>query len=269
VGDNCVDWGFLDEGLASWSHSYYAEHYYSDWEYFQVPPLIDQVRTFYAQYHTGSTINQSNLVRPQLTSYVDYTQMPVILEKLRLTIGETAFPTGLSQFLKEKYFQIATLNDFQNALESSIGRDLDWFFRPWFNNPYLPDYAIRDATYDTMTSTLSFEIVDLNQDSNAYDYSQQVPVKVYNSAEDELVDAVVWVNGSTTVAFQTTGSPSEIRLDYSDYVIVQLPSAAITYYSTHQIEELSPFTLLLGPAVVLSILVATLLVYYLRKRRAG
>lgn len=269
VGDNCVDWGFLDEGLASWSHSYYAEHYYSSWEYFQVPPLLNQVRTFYAQYHSGSIINQSNLVRPQLTSYVDYTQMPVILEKLRRTIGDTAFLAGLSQFLKDKYFVIATLNDLQNAMESSFGEDLDWFFLPWFNNPYLPDYAIRNAMYDSMKSNLSFEIVDLNRGSNVYDYSQQVPVKVYDASADELVNAIVWVNGSTTIAFQTTGSPSEIRLDYGGYVIVQLLNAATDYYNAHQIEKPFPYVLLLGPAIVTAIIVIAVFAYCLRKRKTA
>jgi hypothetical protein len=269
VGDDCVDWGFLDEGLASWSHSYYAEYYYSNWEYFQATPLLYYVRTFYASYHTGSVINQSNLVRPQLTSYVDYTQMPVMLQKLRLTIGKTAFLSGLGQFLKEQYFLIATLRDLQEAIESSSGEDLDRFFLPWFNNPYLPNYAIRSATYDSTTSTLSFEIVDLNRDFNGYDYCQQIPVRVFNNIHEELVTAIVWVNGTTTLALQTPSTPSEIVLDYSGYVIVQLADALADYYSTDQIEILSPIMQWLGPALVIAVPVIAVLVYYLAKRRTS
>jgi len=265
VGDDCVDWGFLDEGLASWSHSYYAEYYHSDWEYYQSPPLIDTVRTF----TYGCTINQSNLVRPDLTSYVDYTEMPVVLEKLRRTIGHDAFLSGLGGFLRDRYFLIATLNDFQNALESSFGGDLDWFFQSWFNNPLLPNYVIQNAVYNQMGSTLTFSIVDVNRQSNVYDYCQQVPVKVYDSGENIIAETIVWVNGSATVTVQTTGNPHEIKLDYSNYVIVFLPYLGMEYYSTHEIEVSLGYVVLLAGAVSVAALSILIVAYYLKKQRAG
>jgi len=269
VGDDCVDWGFLDEGLASWSHSYYAEHYYSDWEYFQEPRLLDQVRTFYAQYRVGCTVNQSNLVRPDVASFVDYIQMPVILEKLRQTIGQDAFVSGLGRFLRERYFLIATLNDLQDALESSASGDLDWFFLPWFNNPFLPDYAIRNAVYEPTSSSLTFEVIDLNRNPNDYDYSQQIPIEVYDGVGHVIGEANVWVNGTTSVVFQTTDRPSEIRLDYSGYVIVQLPNLSMTYYSTDQIVTSYLYMALLGTGVASAVIAVSITVCLLRKRRQG
>lgn len=267
VGDDCVDWGFLDEGLASWSHSYYAELYYSDWEYFQEPRLLDRVRTFYAEYGAGCTVNRSNLVRPEVASFVDYIQMPVILEKLRQTVGQDAFVSGLGRFLRERYFLIATLNDLQDALESSSGGDLDWFFLPWFNNAFLPNYAIRNAVYEPISSSLTFEIIDLNRDLNVYDYSQHVPVKVYDLYAHELAGVDVWVNGSTSVVFQTTGKPSEIRLDYSSFVIVQLPNTSTAYYSTDQIETSNLYVVLLGTGVVTAVIAVPVTVCLVKKRR--
>lgn len=265
VGDNCVDWGFLDEGLASWSHSYYAEHYYSDWEYFQEPRLLDTVRSF----PTECTINQSNFVRPDLTGYVDYVEMPVVLEKLRRTIGNSVFVSGLSRFLMDGYFLIATLNDLQTALETIFKGDLDWFFRPWFNNARLPNYAIQDALYNSINSSLTFDIIDLNRQLNTYDYCQQVPVMVYNSDQTIIAQATVWINGSTTVTIRTSGNPHEIRLDYNDYVIVFLQNSNTRYYSTDQIVESSINTPLPATALAASILAVLTIAYYLRKRRTG
>ncbi len=267
MGDNCVDWGFLDEGLASWSQSYYAEYYYSNWEYFQVPRLLDTVRTFHVA--SGCVMNQSNLVRPALTSYVDYVEMPVVLEKLRRMIGGGVFLSGLSLFFRDEYFLIATLNDLQSAFESSFKGDLDWFFRPWFDNPFIPNYAIQNAIYDTSSSSLTFKIVDSNRQSNVHDYCQQVPVKVYDSGNSIIGQSTVWVNGSTTVAIQTQGNPHEIKLDYSDYVIAFLPNSYVAYYSTNQIEVTSTFELLLGAGVLAAIVTLLILAYYLERPRTA
>jgi aminopeptidase N len=199
---------------------------------------------------------------------VDYVEMPVVLEKLRRTIGGSDFISGLSLFFRDRYFLIATLNDLQSAFESSFKGDLDWFFRPWFGNPFLPNYAIQNAIYDSSSSSLTFNIVDANRQSNVHDYCQQVPVKVYDSSDSIIAQTTVWVNGSATVAIEMAGSPHEIRLDYSDYVLVFLQNPDTKYYSTTQIEVIPTPVLLLGAGVLAAVVTVLLAVYYLKKRRA-
>jgi hypothetical protein len=240
VGDDCVDWGFLDEMLASWSHAYYGEVYYNDWEYFQVSPYIDFVRTFYAEWGIGSIINQSNYDRPDLTGYVDYTQGPVIVEKLRQTLGHDQFILAIKDFFENQYFRIATLNDLQASCEEIYGDDLDWFFMPWFANGYLPDYAIELAVYDSSTSFLTFQIVDHNEDRNQYTYSQQIPLMIYDSQDNELVNTMVWVNGTTSFEFELTNAPDLIMLDYHDFILVQLPDSLTKSYSISGEQVYSP-----------------------------
>ncbi|MFW9847686.1 MAG: M1 family metallopeptidase [Candidatus Thorarchaeota archaeon] len=248
VGDDCVDWGFLDENLASWSHAYYGEVYYDDWTHFQDTRFLDIVRTFYAEYSTGSIINLSNTVRPDLTSYVDYTQGPVILEKLRLTLGNSQFMLALKDFFQSQYFQIATLNDLQASFEVVHGTSLDWFFMPWYGNGYLPEYAIESAVYNPSTGNLTFDIVDLNEYRNDYSYSQQIPLVIKDSQGNDLIDSIVWVNGTTSFEFPLTTAPYSITLDYSDFVLVQLPDTLTTSYSISSgfIQTVSPF----GPDVI-------------------
>ncbi|MFW9910345.1 MAG: M1 family metallopeptidase [Candidatus Thorarchaeota archaeon] len=232
VGDDCVDWGFLDEGLTSWSHSYFGEYYYSDWEHFQSVTYLDSVRLFHAEYGAISIINQSNTVRPEdLTSFVDYVQMPLILEKLRLTIGHDAFIDSLSLFCESNYFGIATLNDLQIAFESVLNSDLDWFFFPWFANGRLPNYAITNAIFDTSDSSLTFDIIDLNEPVNEHVYSQQIPIRISDTLGSILVDTIEWVNGTTTLQYELEGTPAQIVLDYSGYILVELPDESTVSYS--------------------------------------
>jgi len=269
VGDDCVDWGFLDEGLTCWAHSYYGEYYYDDWEYFQYYRYLDIVRLFFAEYGSGSIINESNTVRPALTGHVDYIQTPLILEKLRLTIGHDTFISGLQLFFREFYFKIATLNDLQNAFEEVCDEDLDWFFLPWFANGYLPLYEIENAQYEVSTTTLTFDILDHNEHLHPHVYSQQIPVIVYDSLDNILTDTTIWVNGTTTVTLQLTASPDSIVLDYSDYVIVQLPDETTNSYvfsglGISVLYPIDPIMLTIGVSVVVAI---PLIFYYMKKKR--
>lgn len=269
VGDDCVDWGFLDEGLTTWSHSYYGEYYYSDWEHFQSTTFLDSVQTFYATYQSGTIINQSNTVRPDLTSFVDYIQTPLVLEKLRQTIGTSTFLAGLRLFFQENVFRIATLNDLQSAFEEASNEDLTWFFMPWFSNGYLPDYAITDAVFSTSTSLLNFTIMDQNEIRNDYTYCQRIPVEVYDSSNSQIAQNEVWVNGTTKVSLLVDSTPAIILLDYSGYILVQLPDDQTSSYSTSNIAIIYGGAVWLVIAAIggVVVVIAGLLMIYRRVRR--
>jgi len=269
VGDDCVDWGFLDENLASWSHAYYGEYYYSDWEHFQMPTLLDNVRTFYATYQSGCIINRSNYVREDLVSFIDYIQGPLILEKLRMTIGNEEFLDGVRLFFQNRYLDIATLNDLQFAFETTSDMDLDWFFLPWYNNEFLPNYVITDALYNVPDSTLTFRIEDMNEEYNSYPYSQQIPVKIFDTLDNLIVDTLVWVNGTTDCTFQLESNPKAIHLDYEGYILVQLPDAETTaYVCTSIVTNYGNDIIIISISVVVIAVVLIVVLREFHRRRA-
>jgi hypothetical protein len=90
---------------------------------------------------------------------------------------------------------------------------------------------------------------------------------VYDLDAHELAGTDVWVNGSTSIVFQTAGKPSEIRLDYSSFVIVQLPNTSTAYYSTDQIETSNLYVVLLGTGVVTAVIAVPVTVCLVKKRR--
>ncbi len=235
VGDDSIDWGFLDEGLTCWSHNYYGEVYYSDWEYLQYYRYLDTVRTHHEEFGVGSVINQSNYERPELVGYIDYTKAPLILEKLRVEIGHEKFVESLSHFFKQNYFEIATLPDLQEAFEFVCGQDMDWFFLPWFDNPFLPDYSFAGVVYNWTDDTLTVTIEDLNEDLNLYSYSQRVPVRVYGYYNEILLDEIVWINSTTTFVLSVSTQPAEVSLLYDGYILVDLISYDVDSLSTQSI----------------------------------
>ncbi len=230
VGNDEIDWGFLDEGLACWSTNYYGEVFYGDWEYFQYTRYIDRVRTYFTDEGLSSKINASvyDAVHAYNYYFTGYYKAPLILEKLRRTIGITNFLNGLRLFFTQKVYKIALLSDLQLAMETVYGSSLDWFFFPWFDNLYLPKYNFLEYVFHSNEEIFELTINDLNEPLNDYIYSQQVQLLVYESGSI-VFNSWVWINGTTTFNISTINKPDKIRLEYGDEVLVQLYSADQTY----------------------------------------
>ncbi len=230
VGNDEVDWGFLDEMLACWSTDYYAEIYHSDWKYFQYELYINEVRTYFEELVLPNRINQS--IYECNTSYTDYwyvayKKAPLILEKFRNSIGDVNFFSGLKLYFERYQYKIALLSDLQHCFEDTIGTSLDWFFLPWFDNPYLPSYVFTSVIYELYENILYITVEDLNEANNNYPYSQQIPLQVYDANGQILFNEIVWINSTTTFSIPMTTNPTEVSLIYNENVLVQLSSVDI------------------------------------------
>jgi len=268
VGVDSIDWGFLDEGMTCWSHSYFGEYSHLDWEYFQYDRYLDVVRTFYEANGIDTAINQSNYDMPELESYIGYVKAPLILEKLRIEIGHEKYIEGLALFFKQNYFRIGTLAGLQETLEMVCGVSLDWFFLPWFDNPRLPDYSFTSVVYDRAEGILTVTIEDENEVYNTYSYSQQVPIIVLSSTYEVLNDEVVWINGTTSLTLEVVGAPYEVRLLYDDYILVELAEQEIHSLSTQNIQVDGEFfvAIVIGAVVVILTITAVVAVYIRRRK---
>jgi hypothetical protein len=231
VGNDQVDQGFLDEGIVCWATNYYGEIYHADWKYFYYRDHLNRVRTYYIQNFLGAKINQSVYDFSDSDTYYHtaYYKTPVVLELLRQMIGLTTFLNGLRTLFNSYEFGIITITELKQAFESSAGTSLDWFFLPWFDNPYLPKYEFYDYQYDDIGKTLTLIIADANKPYNPYDYRQQVRVLVYGDADTLLFDELKWINSTTTLLLGLTSDPRKVRLSYSEFVIVQLDFEGQTY----------------------------------------
>jgi len=225
VGNDEVDVGFLDEGLTCWSTDYYGEYYHGDWEFFQYTRYIDEVRLYYAENGLSSKINQTVyecLATATDYYYVAYHKAPLIFEKLRQTLGLTDFLEGLKLYFERHQFELVILSDIQQAFEDVVGQSLDWFFFPWFDNLFLPKYSITKNIYNSETQKLDITIVDLNEPLNEYNYSQQIPLYIYDVSSSLISSQTVWINGTTELSFTLSNLPNRVSLIYSHYVLVQI-----------------------------------------------
>ena len=225
IGNDEVDVGFLDEGLTCWSTDYYGEYYYGNWEYFQFSKYIEEVRIYYTETGLSSKINQTVyecLATGTEYYYVGYEKAPLIFEKLRQTIGLSEFLDGLKLYFARHQFKIVLLSDLQQAVEDVVGQSLDWFFFPWFDNFFLPKYSVTRNIYSSKTQSLEITIIDLNEPWNDHNYSQQVPLYVYDASDSLILNQIVWINGTTELSLSISNQPKKVSLIYSNYILVQL-----------------------------------------------
>lgn len=238
VGVDEVDWGFLDEGIVCWITDWAKDFFHPTWQLFEPYWLMDYVWYYSLNVGLPNKINQS--IPDCFNSgtdyyYTAYRKAPVVLENLRRIIGTDKFLEGLRFFTHEFYFEIATFTDFIQSLETVMGESLDWFFFPWFDNPYLPKYNITEAIYDATSKLLNITIVDVNEHLNSYSYSQPIPIEIYSSSLTLEFKNSKWINSTTTIAIPIEKVPVSVVLNYSNNIPVQLSEYGLTYFETTDI----------------------------------
>lgn len=239
VGFDQVDWGFLDEGIVCWVTDWYKEIFHPDWQVFEPYWILTDYVWYYSlEYGLPNMINQSIpdcLVSGTDYWYTAYRKTPVVLENFQRMMGIETLIYGLRLFTQEHFFDIATLEDFQQALETVVGGSLDWFFLPWFNNPYLPKYIFTNVIYDAQSKTINITIEDIKEGVNPYTYSQLIPIEIYSSGSTLEYNSTKWINSTTTLIIPIEKKPVRVVLDYSDNIPVQLSNEGVYYLETTEI----------------------------------
>ena len=130
----CRDWThfWLNEGFATFMAAAYEERRAGRDEYMRE---IDAARTAYEKVRAAG--HDRSLVFPdwkQPTAddrTLVYQKGAYVLHRLRETVGEQAFWSGLRAYTRKYAGQSVTTADFQKAMEQASGRDLSGFFAEW------------------------------------------------------------------------------------------------------------------------------------------
>lgn len=125
---NPADWNlWMTEGLASYAEFLYVDFIVGD-KYFR-NTIIKSI-DYYMQFDSVS-INNGN-----------YGRLLPILEMLRTTVGDSGYWKSFKNFLTKNAYGSATIKEFNEAYNITLGKNYDWFFDNWFYNPGHPIYNI-------------------------------------------------------------------------------------------------------------------------------
>ncbi len=144
VGQDEAAYAWMDEGVVT----YYEILGRSD--LFPVADPFAPDRDGYLQVAGSDAevplMRHTDLVSPYGARYVAaYSKPALLLRSLRAVVGEETFRRAMDTYLAEWRFRHPTPWDFFNTFERVAGRDLDWFFYPWFWETGTTDLAVESV----------------------------------------------------------------------------------------------------------------------------
>jgi aminopeptidase N len=140
VGNNEIEYGFLDEGLAEYSVVLFYENYpeYNLTREYLVRSAENTYKIFCSVYDKINKQVNTVMLRSlkEFTSEYEYVNMAyikpcIMYDKLRVTIGEEKFFNSLKSYYKNYKMKNATPDDLVGAFEKT-GADTNGFFKSFF-----------------------------------------------------------------------------------------------------------------------------------------
>ena len=134
---------WLSEGLSQYSSALYLQSKYGD------DALADILKKFsrwtkkksvWGPITMGSRLSFTDFEAYQA---IVYDKTSLVLNMLRDLLGDDVFFSCLKEFFGAYKFTAAATGQFRKTMEDVSGRDLNNFFRLWFDSPALPDVQVR------------------------------------------------------------------------------------------------------------------------------
>jgi hypothetical protein len=133
---------WISEGLAQYSSVLYLQSKYGPQAFSAILKRLSRWTEKKAKW--GPIIMGSRLSFIDFQAYqaIVYNKTALVLNMLNDLLGETVFLAGLKEFFRQYKFGAATTGQFIQAMEKASGRELDAFFRPWFETHLLPEVQV-------------------------------------------------------------------------------------------------------------------------------
>ncbi|HEX5727333.1 MAG TPA: M1 family metallopeptidase, partial [Longimicrobiaceae bacterium] len=145
VGQDEAAYGWMDEGFTTYHEAVAFQDFFPRSDHWEEP------RSLYLQIAgqkvEAPMMRHIDLVGEGLASGVSaYFKPGTLLRSLRTAVGAETFDQAMRTYAREWLLKHPTPWDFFNTVERVAGRDLDWFWNPWFFQTATLDQAIESVT---------------------------------------------------------------------------------------------------------------------------
>jgi aminopeptidase N len=149
---------------------------------------------------------------------IGYGKLVMVLNMLRLEVGDTVFLKALSEFFITQKFRRAGFNTLRGHFEAASGKKLDAFFRQWVRAKGAPELELADASYENFQNEyrLSLNILQ-KQKRPLFNLTLPVAVWVEGSDKTHIQNLKLESKSSQTLRLFVKGKPQAVMLDpYTD-----------------------------------------------------
>ncbi len=161
VGQNEAAYAWMDEGFATYMEGRAREDFFPE-----STPFLDEIASYALVAGTEREVplmRHTDLVSPYGARVVAaYTKPGVLLRSLEGVVGDTVFARALTTYAREWRFRHPYPWDFFDTVERVAGRDLDWFWYPWWWETGTLDYAV-ESVDTSEPGTVRVTIRDLGE----------------------------------------------------------------------------------------------------------
>lgn len=145
---------------------------------------------------------------------IGYSKLTMVLNMLRLELGDAIFLKALREFFITQKFRHAGFDALRGHFEAASGKKLDVFFRQWVRSKGAPELQLADATYENFQSEyrLALTIVQ-KQKRPRFDITLPVAVWVEGSDKPIIKNLQLESKSSQEVRLFVPGEPRAVMLD--------------------------------------------------------
>jgi hypothetical protein len=149
---------------------------------------------------------------------IGYGKLVMVLNMLRLELGDKVFLKGLSEFFITQKFRHAGFDELRGHFEAASGKKLDVFFRQWVRAKGAPELELADASYENFQGEYRLTLKVLQKQKRPL-FNMTLPVAVWVQGSDKPVikNLTLGSKSSQTLRLFVKGKPRSVLLDpYTD-----------------------------------------------------
>lgn len=213
VGNNETQFAWQDEGLATYIEELATADFFPDQRAFALP-LTQYLQIAGTDYETPM-MRPADLY-PSYPSFgiAAYFKPAVLLRALVGIIGEEKVHESLREYTRRWLFKHPHANDFFNTVEAVAGRDLDWFWTPWWYGTGVFDQGI--AGVSLRQTSRGEEVTITVEDRGTAPLPSIIAITLADGEVRRMVVPIeAWLTGarSQNVILTVPGRVARVELD--------------------------------------------------------
>ncbi|SMO42593.1 M1 family metallopeptidase [Fodinibius sediminis] len=212
VGSNEREHAWMDEGFNFFINGLSTNHFNSGEYHRETNARL--LNNWLSSEASEPIMTAPDQIQPGNLGAVAYRKPALGLRILRNSIlGEEAFDEAFTEYIDRWAYKHPTPDDFFNTMENVSGRELDWFWRGWFEKSWTMDQAVDSVTYVNDEPSEGALISISNNDRLV----MPVVIKItQENGREEILElpVQVWHRGdSWTISYDSSSRIQRIEID--------------------------------------------------------
>lgn len=212
VGSNEREHAWMDEGFNTFINSLSTKNF-NDGEYYG-PSSPRDITDWLDSPKSEPILSAPDQIQPGNLGIVAYYKPALGLQMLRESIiGPELFDEAFTEYLDRWAYKHPTPDDFFNTMEDVSGRELDWFWRGWFEKAWSMDQAVDSISYIGGDPSKGSLISISNNDKLVMPVKMQI-TQVNGTTETVRLPVQVWHRGNSwTMDYDSKSKIEKIVID--------------------------------------------------------